>query len=100
LTKRESGILAKRGYDARTLAVMTNLTPADDWRRNDVLITTVSGNVLNTTTTNRVTAKVVGVSATTADEAILCTISEGTFHLVTLPDHSRSQDRDCDAGTS
>jgi len=71
LRKRKTGILARRGYDARTSAVMTNRTPADVWRKKDVLTLTVMENALNTTTTNRVTAKVVIVSATTVDDAVL-----------------------------
>jgi len=70
---RKTGTLARRGYDARTLAVMTNPTPADAWRKKDVLTITVMENVLRTTTTNRVTAKVVNVSATTVVEAVLFT---------------------------
>jgi hypothetical protein len=69
--KRKTGILARRGYDVRTLAVMTNRTPADVWRKKNVLTTTVMENALSTTTTNRVTAKVVSVSATTAVDAVL-----------------------------
>jgi len=71
LRKRKTGILARRGYDARTSAVMTNPTPADVWRKKDVLTLTVMENALSTTTTNRVTAKVVIVSARTVVDAVL-----------------------------